>query len=278
MALVIIGILIVFLIVLGLVGYSRDMRRGIMSLAGTLLGATLVDFWAEPLAGDLAERLGAQPQSLLLFSSVLIFLLTVFLVGYGGGSLLGRSKERTSLGRRAAGALLGMLNAVLIVAYTLRYASVSNPLLQATIQTSPITQALHDGLPLLFLLFAMVVGSIVVVRSCVILLQRAVAVPRQQAQQQAKQAQQQAKQAEEARRKKELEERQAKLQQQWLQEQLQTTTKQAQEQQAAQQQAAAKQEQAAAKQQQPAGKQQQRENSRRILDRLNIKFPGNKEG
>jgi len=214
MALVIIGILIIFLLVLGLVGYSRDVRRGVVALAGTLLGSSLVDFWSWPLAVDLAKRLGTQPQSLRLLSSMLIFLLAVFLVGYGGGSLLGRTKARTTFGRRAAGALLGMLNAVLIVAYLVRYASVSNPQLQASILTSPITVALHDGLPLLFLMFALVVGSLVVVRYFLTLLHRTAAVPRQQAQQQAKQD-------DEVRRKKQLEEQKAKLQQQWLKEQLQ---------------------------------------------------------
>lgn len=253
MALVIIGILIIFLLVLGLVGYSRDMRRGVVALAGTLLGSSLVDFWGWQLAVDLAKRLGTQPQSLRLLSSVLIFLLTVFLVGYGGGSLLGRTKTRTTFGRRAAGALLGMLNAVLIVAYLVRYASVSNPQLQASILTSPITMALHDGLPLLFLMFALVVGLLVVMRYLLTLMHRTAAVPRQQAQQQAKQD-------DDARRKKLLEEQKAKLEQQWLKEQLQM------------QQAAAQQlpplppaPQPAAQQEQPRT---QRERDSRVLDKI----------
>ncbi|GAB4209019.1 MAG: hypothetical protein OHK0022_39420 [Roseiflexaceae bacterium] len=173
MLLAITVLLILVVAVLGLIGYIRDVRRGVVALAGTLMGANLVAFWGEPLGRNMAESLGGRLDSYIFLSSILIFTLTVGLVGYGGGSLLGKTKGPLSFQRRFASSLLGMLNGVLIVAYLVRFSAANNPEQQALLRTTPVTQILHDGLPLMFLLFAMVVGSLVVIRTSLILISRA---------------------------------------------------------------------------------------------------------
>ncbi len=174
MLLAITVLLILVVAVLGLIGYIRDVRRGVVALAGTLMGANLVAFWGEPFGRNLAESLGGRVDSYIFLGSILIFTLTVGLVGYGGGSLLGKSKgPPLSFQRRFASALLGMLNGVLIVAYLVRFSAANNLEQQALLRSSPVTQILHDGLPLMFLLFAMVVGSLVVIRTSLILISRA---------------------------------------------------------------------------------------------------------
>src|SRR5258705_8328703 len=48
MALAFTIVIALVLVVLGLVGYIRDLRRGLLALIGTLAGASLVSFWAAP--------------------------------------------------------------------------------------------------------------------------------------------------------------------------------------------------------------------------------------
>src|SRR5262245_45871189 len=106
------------LAVLGLVGYIRELRRGLLALIGTLVGALLVDFWAAPWGQSLASRfVGGDAQRLTFIVSCVLFLWGALFVGYGGGLLLHRPKERPPFQRRLVGALLGGLNGVLIVGF-----------------------------------------------------------------------------------------------------------------------------------------------------------------
>lgn len=150
---------------LGLVGYLRDIRRGVLALVGTLLGALLVDFWAEAWGQGLAGRLGGgNPQTLTLLISCTIFVLTALLVGYGGGGLLGPARERMTLGRRAASVMLGVLNGVLIVGYVLRFLTAANQDFAAQVKGDIVARTLHEGPPILFLVAAVAVASAVLVR------------------------------------------------------------------------------------------------------------------
>ena len=61
MALAFTIVIALVLVVLGLVGYIRDLRRGLLALIGTLAGASLVSFWAAPWGLALAPAgFGAQ--------------------------------------------------------------------------------------------------------------------------------------------------------------------------------------------------------------------------
>jgi hypothetical protein len=157
------------LLMLGLVGYIRDLRRGLMALIGTLAGASLVSFWAAPWGQSLAGSfVGGDPQRLIFIVSCALLLWSALVVGYGGGMLLTRAKDRPPFQQRLAGALLGALNGVLIVAFLLRFAITSQPSFAVMIQSSPLAKILFDGLPLLFLGLAVAVTLAVLVRSIVL--------------------------------------------------------------------------------------------------------------
>jgi hypothetical protein len=154
------------LALLGLVGYIRDLRRGLVALIGTLAGAILVSFWAAPWGQALSSRLtGGDPQRLTFVVSCVLLLWSALVVGYGGGMLLTRPRERPPFQQRLAGALLGALNGVLVVSFLLRFAVASQPAFAATIQASPLARVLYEGLPLLFLGVAVAVTLAVLGRA-----------------------------------------------------------------------------------------------------------------
>src|SRR4051812_10322091 len=123
---IMVGAALILVALLGVVGFRRDVRRGVLALAGTLLGAIVVGFWAAPWGQALASRfVGGDIQRLTFIVSCLIFVFSTLVVGYGGGLLLG-AKERGPFPRRLASALLGLLDGVLIVGYLLRFATAGN--------------------------------------------------------------------------------------------------------------------------------------------------------
>jgi hypothetical protein len=165
MALAFMLVITLVLVVLGLVGYIRDPRRGLLALIGTLVGVILVDFWAAQWGPGLASRfVGGDVPKLTFIVSCGLFLWCALFVGYGGGLLLSRAKERPPFAQRLAGALLGVLNGVLIVGFLLRFASVNQSSFGETIQSSNLSKLFHDGLPLLFLGLAVAVTLLVIVR------------------------------------------------------------------------------------------------------------------
>lgn len=165
MALVLTVVAALVLLVLGIVGYWRDIRRGILALAGTLLGAILVGFWGEPWGQELAKRfVGGDRQTLTFVVNCVVFLFAALFVGYGGGLLLGRAKEPAPFPRRLAGALIGLLNGALIVGYVLRFATSKNSAFLETVQSIALARVLHDGLPLLFLGLTIGVTALVLLR------------------------------------------------------------------------------------------------------------------
>ncbi|HEX5692419.1 MAG TPA: CvpA family protein [Roseiflexaceae bacterium] len=164
---IVFGMAVALMALLGFVGFRRDLRRAVLALAGTLLGATMAGFWAAPWSQSLASRFadGTSPRLLFAVSS-LIFLICALVVGYGGGSLLG-PQERGHVPRRIAGALLGVLNGALWAAYLLRFASADDAGVREVIQSWLPTRVLHDGLPLLFLLVTAVLALLIIVRALI---------------------------------------------------------------------------------------------------------------
>jgi hypothetical protein len=160
------GAAAVLLALLGYIGFRRDLRRGVMALAGTLLGAILVGFWGASWGQSLAARLGSSPERMTFVASSLGFVLTVLLIGYGGGLLLG-PKERLPFPRRVAAVLLGILNGALITAYLLRFGTQVDAGFSEEVQAWMPARVLHDGLPLLFLVVAGIATVLVLVRGLI---------------------------------------------------------------------------------------------------------------
>lgn len=171
-----IGISVV-LLVLALVGYMRDLRRGTIALLGTLAGAVLVDFWGATWGASLASRLveGDQSRTTLLVSC-LLFLWSALVVGYGGGMLLARPKDRP-VGQRMAGALLGLVNGLLIVGFLLRYGTAQQAGFTTTVKADLLANLINTAMPWLFLGAAAIVTVLALGRGLMRLFGRSAATP-----------------------------------------------------------------------------------------------------
>lgn len=154
-----------------LVGYWREPRRGVLALAGTLLGATLASFWAARWGAGLAQALGGSPAAMTLFVSLGLLLVGSLLIGYGSGVLLA-PQGRLAFPRRLLGMLLGLLNGVLLAGYALRYAADSSPAFAEELIGVPLAEAVRDGLPLLFLGLAAALALLILARRAMLLLRR----------------------------------------------------------------------------------------------------------
>ena len=93
-----------------------------------------------------------------------MFLWSALIVGYGGGILLNRPKDRP-FQQRVIGALLGFVNGTLIVGFMLRFASSEQPSYAPAIQANPLAKIIHDGLPVMFLAVAGLVTVMVGIRA-----------------------------------------------------------------------------------------------------------------
>jgi hypothetical protein len=152
-------------VVLGLVGYALDTRRGLFALLGTLMGAQLAEFWGARWGAALAGGLAGEPLRATFIMNCVIFIWGALLVGYGGGVLLGRLKDRPTFPQRLGGALLGVLNGALFAGFLLRYATAQETDFAATVRATPVANILRDGLPLLFLGLAAAITLLALARS-----------------------------------------------------------------------------------------------------------------
>ncbi|MEI7644421.1 MAG: CvpA family protein [Chloroflexales bacterium] len=150
--------------VLGLFGLFRGVRRGLIAVAGTLLGAVLIDLWQARWTEWLHTQM-EQPTWATFLLTAIIFLLVALLVGYGGSLLLPRDPQDTGpgLGDRFLGIFVGALNGGLIVSYMLRYANENWPNGEASdmIAASPVANMLDAWLP--WFILAMVLSTTVFV-------------------------------------------------------------------------------------------------------------------
>jgi hypothetical protein len=148
-------------VIIGLFGVLSslvDIRRGGVVLASALLGASLVDFWARPLAELLASRVNGEIAPFLLASSAVIFSLTVLLVGFGGGALLVKRKEKLVFNERVAGLGLGLVNGFVVTSYLVRFAGSFDDNFRTATEDSPIGLVLYAGVPFLFLAVAVCIA------------------------------------------------------------------------------------------------------------------------
>jgi hypothetical protein len=179
MALALTVVIGLVLAVLGFVGYLRDLRRSLLALLGTLVGAILVNFWGDQWGASLASRfVDGDVQRITFYVYYVVFLWSALVVGYGGGILLNRVKDQ-SVPQRLTSALLGLVNGVLIVGFLLRFASAKQPAFAAAIQANSLAKLIHDGMPLLFLAVAGLITIMVIVRAVVGLFNRGVTPPPQ---------------------------------------------------------------------------------------------------
>ena len=150
------------------VGVLNGARRGPikegMALMGVLLGALLITLWAERWGGVISRQTGWRPGIGQWVAMLVLLWGTALLAGYGSVALLPRRPERLSPVLRAGGALLGLLNGGLLIAFTLRYTQLlvygeSAATRRMTwIQMSPASRFLVERLDLILLGIAWVVA------------------------------------------------------------------------------------------------------------------------
>jgi uncharacterized membrane protein required for colicin V production len=145
---------------LGLFGLFRGVRRGLIAVAGTLLGAVLIDLWQARWSAWVSTQMD-QPTWATFLLTAAIFLLVALLVGYGGSLLLPHDPKAKGPGMfdRLLGAFVGALNGALIVSYLLRYANENWPEGEATnlIAESLVAGILDTWLP--WFMLAMVLST-----------------------------------------------------------------------------------------------------------------------
>lgn len=140
-----IGALVIGVIVaLGVLGAWRGLRReALVTMAGIVPGALLGYFWNEDWGRDLPDG----QRGLILLAS--LFFVTLVL-GYGSAVLLRR--HRPAGWERVAGAAVGLLNGVLLAAFSLRHvqAYFYGGAAESPLRASLPAAILMDYLPWLF--------------------------------------------------------------------------------------------------------------------------------
>ena len=100
-------------------GIRRGVAKEAMVSAGILLGATLAERFGQPWGAELASRFTLEQGAATFAASAALLFAGTFLLGYGGGAALGRSRPGTA--SRLAGGLLAAFNAALLLSYLFRW-------------------------------------------------------------------------------------------------------------------------------------------------------------
>jgi uncharacterized membrane protein required for colicin V production len=94
-------------------GIRRGVAKEAMVSAGVLLGATLAERFGAIWGAELTTRFGLEQGTATFAASAALLLACTFLLGYGGGAALGRSRPGTA--SRLAGGLLAAFNAAYLL-------------------------------------------------------------------------------------------------------------------------------------------------------------------
>ncbi len=161
--------IVLTLVLLSVLGVRRGVQRGMLTLAGTLMAAVLVELWQDRWAQWLREQFRPEdPASLTLWAVMTGFVGVALLVGYGSGFLLPRPTtphQNRDLRDLVLGGLIGALNGALIISYLLRYAANLSSEFQPIMQEMTLARLLHNWLPWFVLTIVLLVGGLVLVRA-----------------------------------------------------------------------------------------------------------------
>ena len=94
-------------------GIRRGVAKEAMVSAGVLLGATLAERFGPSWGAELSIRFGLEQGTATFAASAALLLACTFLLGYGAGAALGRSRPGTA--SRLAGGLLAAFNAAFLL-------------------------------------------------------------------------------------------------------------------------------------------------------------------
>ena len=94
-------------------GIRRGVAKEAMVSAGVLLGAALAERFGAAWGAELSSRFGLEQGTATFAASAALLLACTFLLGYGAGAALGRSRPGTA--SRLAGGLLAAFNAAFLL-------------------------------------------------------------------------------------------------------------------------------------------------------------------
>jgi uncharacterized membrane protein required for colicin V production len=94
-------------------GIRRGVAKEAMVSAGVLLGATLAERFGAAWGAELTSRFGLEQGAATFAASAALLFACTFLLGYGAGAALGRSRPGTA--SRLAGGLLAAFNAAFLL-------------------------------------------------------------------------------------------------------------------------------------------------------------------
>lgn len=116
------SIIIGIVLLLGLLNGLRRgaLREGILLIA-VLLGALLVTLWSQRGGDAIARRMSWQPGTGQWLAAIGLLWGAALGTGYAPATLLPQRPGKMLLPLRVAGAVLGLLNAGLLIAFSLRY-------------------------------------------------------------------------------------------------------------------------------------------------------------
>ena len=172
-----------------LIGALNGLRRGatkeVMALVGVLLGALLTTMWADRWGVVITQRTGWEQTTGEWIGSMVLLWVTALFSGYSSASLLPRPAVRLSTLQRIAGAVLGLINASLLVGLSLRftqaliYGEVGNDVEMTWIRTGIASRFLLDHFDILVLGAAWTFAVISLIVMLFKLIQKFFAVSRQ---------------------------------------------------------------------------------------------------
>jgi uncharacterized membrane protein required for colicin V production len=111
-------LIILFLLLFALIGFWRGVVKEGLAAGGILFGALLADSWSARFGSIGSNVLSITPTTSRFFTIEALLLAFTIVVGYGSGSLL--VPPVRGLGARLGGAVLGAINAALLLAFSLR--------------------------------------------------------------------------------------------------------------------------------------------------------------
>ncbi len=100
------------------IGFRRGVVREVFVTAGVLAGVLLSTYWSRPWGIDFADFFGVSTQTGQYLVSTGFIVGTLFLLGYGAAFAMDLDDGMPS--RRVTGALLGLINGVLLFGFLLR--------------------------------------------------------------------------------------------------------------------------------------------------------------
>ncbi|MBW3633796.1 MAG: CvpA family protein [Chloroflexi bacterium] len=100
-------------------GIRRGVAKEAIVSAGILLGANLAERFGQTWGAELAAVFNLDQNVAIFAASTGLLVACTFLLGYGGGAALGRSRPSTV--SRLAGGLLAAFNAALLLSYLFRW-------------------------------------------------------------------------------------------------------------------------------------------------------------